>query len=111
MLHPVFPLVVWLFADKAVELMRVSTRSSDEPSTMFSGEHLPLSTYLTFIVFTSLLLIYCYLCCDALVSVPVIYRATLYCLGHILLPVVWYIVGLARRSRLLTCCCVSSSAT
>src|SRR3954470_17148443 len=66
-LHPVFILVFCFFADKAVELMRVPTRSSVEPSTMFSGEHLPLSTYLTFIVFTSLLLIYCYLCCDALV--------------------------------------------
>src|SRR3954463_16216479 len=80
---------VCFFADKAVELMRVSTRSSVEPSTMFSGEHLPLSTYLAFIVFISLRLIFCYLCCDALVSVPVIYRAALYCLGHILLPVVW----------------------
>ena len=70
--------------------MRVSARSSVEPSTMFSGEHPPpFSTYLTFIVFTSLLLIYCYLCCDALVSVPVISLAALYCLGHILLPVVW----------------------
>src|SRR3954471_9427549 len=66
-LHPMFLLVFWFFADKAVELMRVSTRSSVEPSTMFSGEHLPLSTYITFIVFTSLLLFYCYLCCDALV--------------------------------------------
>src|SRR3954468_21618644 len=70
---------------------------------MFSGEHLPLSTYLTFIVFTSLLLIYCYLCCDALVSVPVKSPTALYCLGHILLPVVWWIVGPARRSRLLKC--------
>src|SRR3954467_14890997 len=82
-------LVIWFFADKAVELMRVSTRSSNEPSAMFSGEHLPLSTYLTFIVFISLLLIYCYLCCDALVFVPEISLAALYCLGHILLPVDW----------------------
>src|SRR3954467_8925444 len=87
--HPVFLLVFWFFADKAVELMRVSTRSSVEPSAMFSGEHLPLSTYLNFIVFISLLLIYCYLCCDALVSVPVISLAALYCLGHIVLPVIW----------------------
>jgi hypothetical protein len=56
---------------------------------MFSGEHLPLSTYLTFIVFTSLLLIYCYLCCDALDCVPLISLAAIYCLGHPLLPVVW----------------------
>ena len=37
----------------------------------------------------SLLLIYCYLCCDALVSVPVISLAASFFLGHILLPVVW----------------------
>src|SRR3954468_8563084 len=30
--------------------MRVSTRPSDEPLAMFLGEHLSLSTYLTFIV-------------------------------------------------------------
>src|SRR3954467_13165040 len=82
-------LVFCFFADKAVELMRVSTRSSDEPSAIFSGEHLPLSTYLTFIVFISLLLVYCYLCCDALVFLPVVSLAALYCRGHILLPVDW----------------------
>src|SRR3954469_9019510 len=78
---------------------------------MFSGEH-PFPFYL-FCIYSLyfLLLIYCYMCCDALVSVPMISLAALYCLGHILLPIVWSIVGLARRSRLLKCCCVSSSAT
>src|SRR3954467_1903350 len=65
--HPVFLLVFCFFADKAVELMRVSTRSSVEPSTMFSGEHLPPFYLSYFYSIYSLLLIYCYLCCDALV--------------------------------------------
>src|SRR4051812_16998181 len=64
-------------------------RSSDEPPTMLSGEHSPpfYLFYISSLYF--LLLIYCYLCCDALVFVPVISLAASYCLGHILLPVVW----------------------
>src|SRR3954464_5304511 len=82
-----------------------------EPSTMFSRRASPPFYLSYFYSIYSLLLIYCYLCGVALVFVPVISLAALYCLGHILLPVVWYIVGLACRSRLLKCCCVSPSTT
>src|SRR3954462_6005288 len=91
--------------------MRVSTRSSDEPSAMFFRRAPPPFYLSYFYSIYSLLLIYCYLCCVALVFVPVISLAALYCLGHILLPVVWKIVGPACRSRLLKCFCVSSSTT
>src|SRR3954464_1953634 len=91
--------------------MRVSIRSSVEPSAMFSGEHLPpfYLSYLYSIYFPPVDLLLSVLRCSS--SVPVISPAALYCLGHILLPVVWYIDGLARRSRFLKCCCVLSSAT
>src|SRR5215216_3644015 len=80
---------VLLLADKAVELMRVSTRSSDEPSAMFFRRASPPFYLSYFYSIYSLMLIYCYLCCDALVFVPVLSLAALYCLGHILLPVDW----------------------
>src|SRR3954465_13194732 len=91
--------------------MRVSTRSSIEPSAMFFRRASPPFYLSYFYSIYSLLLIYCYLCCVALVFVPVISLAALYCHGHFLLPVVWWIVGLARRSRLLKCCCVSPCTT
>src|SRR3954465_14658383 len=101
---------VCFFADKAVELMRVSTRSSVEPSAMFFRRASSPFYLSCFYSIYSLLLIFCYLCCDALVFVPVISLAALYCLGHILLPVVCPLVGPARRSRLLKCCCAVASA-
>src|SRR3954468_8563083 len=92
--------------------MRVLTFSSDNVSSTMFIRRAPPPFYLSyFYSIYSHLLFYCYLCCVALVFVPVISLAALYCLGHILLHVVLYLFGLACRSRLLKCCCVSPSTT